>query len=95
MIGFIHEAVERKRVVLVHCDTGTCVSYAVVLAYMLAHRRLRLKDSVEHLEQVRAQLALSLPMSLGLEDMQHSLDARKMRRLEDRLRKAPVMAIQF
>ncbi len=85
----------RKRVVLVHCDLGVCTSLCVVLAYMLTKRRLRLNSSLKHLEAIRPQLQLDIHLRRGLEAMERSLDARKLRRLEDRLRKAPVLALRF
>mmetsp|Transcript_11672 Transcript_11672/g.40071 ORF Transcript_11672/g.40071 Transcript_11672/m.40071 type:complete len:670 (-) Transcript_11672:71-2080(-) len=94
-IDFVHDAIERKRVVLVHCDLGVCTSLCVVLAYMLTKRRLRLNSSLKHLEAIRPQLQLDIHLRRGLEAMERSLDARKLRRLEDRLRKAPVLALRF
>lgn len=94
-INFIHEAIERKSTILVHCDLGVSTSYCVVLAYMMTKRRLRMKDSIAHLQTKRVQLKLNSVTKQGLEGMERSLDARKLRRLEDRLRKAPVMAIKF
>ena len=78
-----------------HCDLGVCTSYCIVLVYMMTKRRLRLKDSIAFLQSKRRQLRLDKPARLGLEAMERSLDARKLRRLEDRLRKAPVMAVEF
>lgn len=62
---------------------------------MLTKRRLRLDSSLKHLGSIRPQLRLSSNLRLGLEAMERALDARKLRRLEDRLRKAPVLALQF
>jgi hypothetical protein len=62
---------------------------------MMTKRRLRMKDSIAHLQTKRVQLKLNSVTKQGLEGMERSLDARKLRRLEDRLRKAPVMAIKF
>ena len=87
--------IRRKDIVLVHCDLGVCTSYCIVLAYMISKRRLRLKESISHLRSIRHQLNLRRHLRLGLEAMERSLDARKLRRLEDRLRKAPVLAMEF
>jgi len=62
---------------------------------MMTKRRLRFKDALHHLKSVRPQLKLDRHTKLGLEAMERSLDARKLRRLEDRLRKAPIMSIEF
>ena len=109
-IDFIHDTIEssplahflvitvplrRNNVLLVHCDLGTRTSYCVVLAYMMTKRRLRFKDALHHLKSVRPQLKLDKHTKFGLEAMERSLDARKLRRLEDRLRKAPIMSIEF
>ena len=48
-----------------------------------------------HLESVRHQLCLNAHLKSGLEASERALDARKLRRLEDRLRKAPVLAMEF
>ncbi len=84
-----------KEIILVHCDLGVCTSYCVVLAYMITKRRLRLRESMIHLESVRHQLCLNAHLKSGLEASERALDARKLRRLEDRLRKAPVLAMEF
>jgi len=61
----------------------------------MTKHRLRLSESIQHLEVTRPQLRLDTEIRLGLEAMERSLDARKLRCLEDRLRKAPILAIQF
>lgn len=62
---------------------------------MIAKRRLRLKESIIHVRSIRHQVSLNRHLRLGLEAMERALDARKLRRLEDRLRKAPVLAMEF
>ena len=85
----------QKGIILVHCDLGIRTSYCIVLAYMITKRRLRLKESMLHLRSIRHQMNLGIHLKLGLEAMERSLDVRKLRRLEDRLRKAPVLAMEF
>mmetsp|Transcript_14705 Transcript_14705/g.52356 ORF Transcript_14705/g.52356 Transcript_14705/m.52356 type:complete len:126 (+) Transcript_14705:1820-2197(+) len=94
-VDFIHSAVERKRTLLLHCDSGVCHSFAVLLVYMLTKRKTRLADGVSHLQRIRHELELSVPLAVGLEGMQEDLDGRKMHRLEARLKKSSVLAIYF
>lgn len=87
--------VKRKETLLVHCDLGIHTSFCIVLAYMMTKRRLRLRESVLHLQKIRRQLKLGRHTRLGLEAMERSLDSRKLRRLDGRLRKAPILAIKI
>ena len=80
---------------MVHCDRGVSYSFAVLLVYMMTKRRTRLADSVAHLQKIRREFELSQPLAVGLEQMEADFDARKMKRLENRLRESPIMAIQF
>ena len=84
-----------KETILVHCDLGVSTSYCIVLAYMITKRRLRLRESMVHLQSIRHQLRLNMHLKSGLGAMERSFDARKLRRLEDRLRKAPILALDF
>lgn len=78
-----------------HCDLGIHTSFCIVLAYMMTKRRLRLRESVLHLQKIRRQLKLGRHTRLGLEAMERSLDSRKLRCLDGRLRKAPILAIKI
>ncbi|KAJ8612453.1 hypothetical protein CTAYLR_006598 [Chrysophaeum taylorii] len=92
-IGFLDDALKRERTVLVHCDLGETTSFAVVLAYMITKRRVRLKDAVARLAGIRRCLVLTPSFEAGLADLECEFDKRKLQRLEARLRDSPVLAL--
>lgn len=92
-LGFLYSAVKRKRTVLVHCDLGVCPSFAVMLAYMVTKRGVRLDDAVSRFAQIRHELQLSPAVKAGLEDLQAALDKRKLERLDHRLKHSPLMML--
>lgn len=92
-LKFIDGAVNRRRTVLVHCDLGQTASFAVVLAYMLTKRRVRLQDAKEHLMKARRELRLTPVLERGLEDLEEALDQRKVQRLNERLRHSAALAL--
>lgn len=94
-IDFIDYATKQNHTVLVHCDSGHCTSPCIVVAYLMIKHGLRLDESIRYVKKVRPAVSLNSRTRLGLETMERSLDARKLKCLEDRLRKAPVLAIQF
>uniref|UniRef100_A0A7S1XWC5 Tyrosine specific protein phosphatases domain-containing protein n=1 Tax=Phaeomonas parva TaxID=124430 RepID=A0A7S1XWC5_9STRA len=95
MLTFIHECVERGDKLLVHCEDGLSYSATVLAMYLSTKRRVRVEAAVSHVKKFRHCVSLTPSMAKGLDDFQCELDARRLRRLEAKLRKADVLSLGF
>lgn len=90
-LAYLHDAIARKRTVLVHCDDGKNRCFALLLSYMVTKSRLRLSVAKAQLVKIRHDLELTPAFENGLTQLEEALDYRKLRRLEDRIRQSPAL----
>eukprot|EP00455_Lapot_gusevi_P053145 TRINITY_DN822_c0_g1_i1.p1 TRINITY_DN822_c0_g1~~TRINITY_DN822_c0_g1_i1.p1 ORF type:complete len:229 (+),score=22.33 TRINITY_DN822_c0_g1_i1:39-689(+) len=55
--GFIRQALEQNKVVLVHCQAGVSRSAALVLAYLIQHNNMSMDEAIAHLRAARSCIA--------------------------------------
>jgi hypothetical protein len=62
---------------------------------MCTRKRVRVKDAVKYLAEIRREAVLSKGMARGVKKFQETLDTKKLKRLEQRLRNSDVVSIGF
>ncbi|GMH71338.1 hypothetical protein TrRE_jg6651 [Triparma retinervis] len=94
-LTFLDDCVENGRTVLVHDDEGSNFATALLVIWMCTRKRVRVKDAVKYLAEIRREAVLSKGMARGVKKFQETLDTKKLKRLEQRLRNSDVVSIGF
>ena len=94
-LEFVDECLADGRTVLIHDDEGSNFATAFLAIWMCTRKRIRINDATKHLQEIRREGVLSAGMTKGLKKFQETLDTRKLKRLEERLRNSDVVSIGF
>jgi hypothetical protein len=78
------------------CDpTGDCLAPAITAALMLLHSKIRVEDTVLKCGSLRPSVQLSGSMKRGLEELQATMDRKKLERLNTKIRHSEYLSIKF
>jgi ankyrin repeat protein len=94
-LAFIDDCIENGRNILVHDDEGSNFATALLVIWMCTRKRVRTKEAVKYLAGIRREAVLSKGMLRAVKKFQETLDTKKLKRLEQRLRNSDVVSIGF
>jgi len=94
-LAFIDDCLENGRTILVHDDEGSNFATALLAIWMCTRKRIRTMDATKYLGEIRREAIMSKGMMRGVKKFQETLDTKKLKRLEQRLRDSDVVSIGF
>jgi hypothetical protein len=78
------------------CDyTGNSTSAAVAAIIQLLNQQIRITETLEACHTARPSVNVSLSLRTGMEILQRTIDAKKLKRLEDRTRHTTMGSVAF
>ena len=78
------------------CDpTGISTAAALMAAYFIVQKQYRLEHILEACSIARPKIAVSLSLRRGLDQLQRSLDEKKMKRYNAKVRNSVAMSVGF
>jgi len=78
------------------CDpTGDSLAPAITAAIMLLHSKIRIEDTIKNCGMSRPSVRLSGSMKRGLEELQATMDRKKLERLNAKIRHSEYLSIKF
>ena len=81
--------------ILIVDDTGTSTAAAILAAYFIIRKQYRLCDIIEKCVDARPSIAMSLSLRRGLDQLQRTMDDKKMKRLDNKVRNSVVLSVRF
>lgn len=81
---------------LLICDnTGISTSASVLCAYLIIYKNIRLEEFIDICKEKRPSVNISLSMRRGLDQLQLSLDDKKLKKLNNKVRNSAMLSIGF
>jgi protein-tyrosine phosphatase len=78
------------------CDpTGISTSAALMCAYLMIRKQVRMEDFIAVCAERRPSVSMSLSMRRGLDQLQRTMDEKKMKRLDAKVRNSTMLSVGF
>lgn len=81
--------------ILIVDDTGTSTAAAILAAYFIIRKQYRLADIIAKCVEARPSTAISLSLRRGLDQLQRTMDEKKIKRLNSKVRNSVVLSVGF
>ena len=78
------------------CDpTGISTAAGILSSYFIIRKLYRLEDIMKVMTDVKPNACMSLSLRRGLDQLQRSIDEKKLKRLNDKVRTSEILSIGF